>query len=196
MLELIVRRLSRSETLTAIVVATSILPDDDPIADLCKSIGVDCVRGELEDVRGRFLATLQPYAPDHFVRVTADCPLVDPIVLDKMVSLHLSRSSDYTSNTLNRTYPKGLDLEVVRFSSFKGLFDLATNDYEKEHVTPQLHDKTRFTVVQLESEPNYSHLRWTVDYLFDLELVRRLALGVTDVRTASFDDLILVSSKA
>src|SRR5690606_7302103 len=109
-----IERLRACETIDRLVVATSLEASDDPLAAAVASLGVRVFRGALADVLGRFQAAALAFGPaDHVARLTADCPLADPAVIDACVRLHLASGADYTSNTLRRTYPDGLDVEVM-----------------------------------------------------------------------------------
>ena len=190
MLELVIRRLQRSREIGRIIVATSIEAEDDLIEALCFRLGVNCQRGDLKDVRGRFRDALRDDKPEHFVRITADCPLIDPEVVDKAVMAHISEKADYTTNTLRRTYPKGLDVEVIRYESFLKTFSLESTGYDNEHVTPILRRDDEFRQLNIENNTDLSSLRWTVDYLYDLENIRRISARVTDIVAANMRDFL------
>ena len=114
MLERQIERLRRARRLDKLVVATSTDPSDDPIAALCRSLAVECFRGSLDDVLDRFYQAARRAAPRAVVRLTGDCPLADPAVIDQLIELHARGGYDYTSNTLTRSYPDGLDAEVTQ----------------------------------------------------------------------------------
>lgn len=190
MLELVVSRLRRSTKLDEIVVATSREPDDDPIEDLSRRIGVRCHRGELTDVRERFRGALASLKPKHFVRITADCPLIDPDVVDRAITAHLESQADYSTNILRRTFPKGLDVEVIRYASFLETFQFDASQQDTEHVTPLLRSLDGFRRHNIEYHSDLSSHRWTVDYLYDLENIRRLASVVPDVIGANMSDFL------
>lgn len=160
-----VERLRRAQSLKRIVVATSTNIEDALVADTASEIGCETFRGSLEDVLGRYQATLQAFGPaDHVVRVTADCPLTDPAIIDQIVSLHLESGADYTSNTVDRTFPKGLDVEIFKAPLLEIAAAESTEEYEREHVTPFFYRRTeRFRIAQLIQPIDNSKLRWTVD---------------------------------
>jgi len=166
-----IERLRRSERLGQLVVATSTDPSDDVIVDYCAEIACATHRGSLHDVLGRYAATLEAFGPaDHVVRLTADCPLADWTVIDRCIALHLDSGADYTSNTLDRSYPRGLDVEVFRADALSSIATETSDPYDREHVTPSFYRQPdRFRIAQL-VEPTYrAHLRWTVDRIDDFE---------------------------
>ena len=172
-----IERLRRSRRIDELVVATSIDPSDDPLAQACGSIGVTVFRGDLQDVLGRFSGVLQQRpAAKALVRLTADCPLTDWTVIDALVDKHHAEDADYSSNNIpERTFPHGLDVEVVRPEALLRAHREATDPYEREHVMPFLYRRPEeHRIVGLSRTPSLAHLRWTVDYPEDLEFVRRV----------------------
>ena len=117
MLALQVERVSRAENIDELILATTVDPTDDPIERLAGELGVGCFRGSVEDVLDRFYQAALSSSPEHLVRLTGDCPLIDPVVIDLTIARHLQAGCDYTSNTLHPTYPDGLDVEVIRFGA-------------------------------------------------------------------------------
>jgi spore coat polysaccharide biosynthesis protein SpsF len=190
-----IERLRRSRHLGRLVVATSTEPSDQPLAVYCASIGVEAFRGPLDDVLGRFGQALAAFEPaEHVVRLTADCPLADWEVIDAVIDLHLKSGADYTSNALERTYPKGLDVEVMTAEALRAACAEAQDPYEREHVTPFLYrHPERFRLVQLTQPEKLDQLRWTVDTPEDFEFVTRVyeALHPADNAFTSADILAL-----
>ena len=168
-------RLSRSARLDRIVVATSDDPSDDPLAAYVEGLGFGVCRGSLADVLDRFhdAMAMTPEA-DTIVRLTADCPLADWTVIDATIERHQEGGADYTSNTpAVRTYPHGLDNEVVRRAALERAWREASDPYEREHVTPFIYRRPEaFRIASLSRQPSLAHLRWTVDYPQDLDFVR------------------------
>jgi spore coat polysaccharide biosynthesis protein SpsF len=165
-------RLQRGKHIDKLLVATSQEADDTPIANLCLDLGVDCFRGSLEDVLDRFYHAALPYLPDTVVRLTGDCPLADPEIIDRAIEYFNAHECDYISNTLDRTFPIGLDVEVFRFESLQKAWQEATLPSEREHVTPFLYNHPdRFTIGQMTTTPDMSTHRWTVDEPEDFEFV-------------------------
>jgi len=172
MLERQIERLRRARRMEGLVVATSDDATDDPIAALCRSLAVDCFRGSLDDVLDRFYQAALRSAADTVVRLTGDCPLADPGVIDALIALHASGGYDYTSNTLTRSYPDGLDAEVASMPCLEAAWREATLPSEREHVTPFIyHHPERFRLGSLVQSTDLSGLRWVVDEPDDFAFV-------------------------
>ena len=156
-----------------VVVATTDQPSDDAIAALCQQEGIACFRGSENDVLDRFYHAAKSFAADIVVRITADCPLIDPEVIDKVIARFQGGDCDYVSNAIRYTYPDGLDTEVFSFTSLQQAWREASKPAEREHVTPYLRaGKFRVENVESESPVLPGEYRWTVDHLADLEFVR------------------------
>jgi glutamate-1-semialdehyde 2,1-aminomutase len=168
-------RLRRAKSLDALVVATSTHPSDDPIESLCKAHGIAVFRGSLEDVLDRFHGAAKGHNPDHVVRLTGDCPLVDPALLDQVVARHLEGGFDYTSNAQQASFPDGLDVEVLTWRSLEEAWREAKLPSQREHVTPFVAENpARYRIGHVVGERDLSHLRWTVDEPEDFELVDKI----------------------
>lgn len=171
----VVERVKQAATVDHVVVATSELPGDDPIATYCAHTGISCFRGSESDVLDRFYQAAKEFSADVVVRVTADCPLIDAKVINKIVACFFEGNLDYVSNVLRYTYPDGLDTEVFSFAALESAWVDAKKPSEREHVTPYLRSG-QFRVRNVESEKPVKpgvH-RWTVDYPSDLEFVEAL----------------------
>jgi spore coat polysaccharide biosynthesis protein SpsF len=170
-----INRVRGSKLIDKIVVATSVDPSDDLLVDLLKSEGIPYYRGSLSNVLARFVDVIQIEKPNVVVRLTADCPLTDPRVIDLVISKHLSSESDYTSNTLTPTFPDGLDVECISPTVLRNLLDANPTEVECEHVTYGLYSRPGFcTMESVEQASDHSHLRWTVDIPEDLDFVRKV----------------------
>ncbi len=172
-----VERLRRSRRMDELVLATSDQASDDAVADYAARLDLTVVRGPLEDVLGRFGLALEAFPEAAtVVRMTADCPLTDWRVLDAVIAHHAATRADYASNTPEvRTYPHGLDVEVMTSASLRTAVREATDPYEREHVTPFLYrNPRRFRTEFLSQTPSLAHLRWTVDHPEDLDFVRHV----------------------
>lgn len=192
-LALLLARLGRAHV-DEIVVATSDLPGDDPVADLARSMAFPVVRGSEADVLGRFLLAVDQHPSDRVVRITADCPLVDPVIVDSALGLHRRTAADYTSNTLERTFPDGLDVEVVRVEALRIAAAEATAPDEREHVTPFVyHRPQRFALASLEAGEQLGHERWTLDTADDLDRLRTIVDGLDDPVAAGWHDVLAVA---
>jgi spore coat polysaccharide biosynthesis protein SpsF len=169
-----IERLRRSRRLEGIVVATSDDPSDDGLAEMLVLHGVAVHRGPLDDVLARYAGALETYPAPVVVRLTGDCPLADPDILDAVVDLLIDEDLDYAANTpAHRTYPKGLDVEVMRSPCLLRAARQAADAYEREHVTPYLiRHPELFSQDFLSQEAEEGEVRWTVDRPDDLEFVR------------------------
>jgi len=166
-------RLARCKKIDRLIVATSDHPEDQAIANLCNELNISCFHGPLEDVLARFYLATEKYQPTHIVRLTGDCPLADPAVIDELISLHLEGGYDYSSNCHIPSYPDGLDAEILTYQSLKTIYQQAQTPAEHEHVTYYIHQhKADFNIGLLSRTPSLAHLRWTVDEPADFELVK------------------------
>lgn len=177
-----------------VVVATSDDARDDPIAALARDCGVDVVRDSESDVLSRFVAALDAFDSfdhDTVVRLTADCPLADPLVVGDALALHARTGAAYTSNTLLRTFPDGLDVEVITASALREAAAHANGADEREHVTPYLQRRPdRYPIAQLDSGSDDGARRWTIDEPADLAAVRTLVSGAADPVRVPWRDLV------
>ncbi len=170
-----IERVLRAGKITEVVVATSTDVTDDAVESLCRRIGIRCFRGSLEDVLDRFYCVAKAVRPQHIVRLTGDCPLADPDVIDTVIGVHLDGRFDYTSNVNPPTFPDGLDVEVLRFESLETAWKEATLPSEREHVTSFIRNHPeRFSTFNVASGRDLSQLRWTVDEPDDLQFVERV----------------------
>jgi spore coat polysaccharide biosynthesis protein SpsF len=175
-----IERLRRCERIDKIVLATSDDAGDDILADAMTALNVPVHRGSLDDVLSRFAGALAVYPATHVVRLTGDCPLADPQVIDATIALHLEQATDYAANTPpHRTYPKGLDVEVMRAPCLQRAAAEARDPYEREHVTPYLYrHPDLFRQAFLSQAIDEGEVRWTVDRPDDLEFVRAVYGGL------------------
>jgi spore coat polysaccharide biosynthesis protein SpsF len=168
-------RVKRAQKIDHLVVATSMDRSDDAIEQLCCDYIIPCYRGSLHDVLDRFYRAAILYCPDHVVRLTGDCPLADPALIDQVIEYHLEGDYEYTSNTIEPTYPDGLDVEVFRFACLKHAWQEAKLPSHKEHVTPFIYQQPdRFKIGSFKNNGDLSNFRWTVDELVDFELITKI----------------------
>jgi spore coat polysaccharide biosynthesis protein SpsF len=170
-----IERIWRAKSIDNLLIATSTDPTDDGIEELCKKINIECFRGSLDDVLDRFYQAAQLYSPKHIVRLTGDCPLCDPDLIDRVIEFHLAGDFDYTSNTIEPTYPDGLDVEVVRLSCLEQVWHCAKRPSQREHVTLFIHQNPDlFKLGNYKNTIDLSDLRWTVDEPLDFDLVSEI----------------------
>jgi spore coat polysaccharide biosynthesis protein SpsF len=190
-----IQRVERARRIDALVVATSDDPSDDPLAKAVRREGIAVFRGPLDDVQGRFLGALDEHdkngrPADHLVRLTGDCPLADPDVIDATIDRVLSAGADYGSNTPpHRTYPKGLDVEVMTTAAFRAAAARATTPEEHEHVTWTLHRRPDlYRQAFLSQGPDEGEVRWTVDFPHDYAFVAAVYDGLYPANNAFTSD--------
>jgi len=175
LLERVVERARLATSLDLVSVATSNHSSDDPLASHCVARGIPCFRGSHDDVLDRYHRAAREIGAEVIVRLTADCPLLDPAVIDRVIETFRSGDFDYVSNTLQPTYPDGLDTEVFGFPALERAWKEAIFLSEREHVTPYIWNQpTLFRLGSVRQEEDLSMLRWTVDEPQDLEFVRRI----------------------
>lgn len=163
------------------VIATSTLERDDAVADIAQAAGRPVVRGSETDVLTRFVDALDAHPAAHVVRLTADCPLADPVLIEAVLARHLDRGADYTSNVFPRTFPRGLDCEVMTAAALRVAHAEATDPAEREHVTPYLYRRPeRFALANMRNDVPLGHEGWTVDTADDLEFVRSIVNRMGD----------------
>ena len=153
--------------------ATTDLAADDAIVQECRKLGVAVSRGDQKDVLDRYYRAAQFSKADVVVRITSDCPLIDPEVTDKTTAAFMDAHPDYASNLLERTYPRGLDTEVFSLDALARAWRIASKPYQREHVTPYIYENpSEFRLLSVTGDENHSAHRWTVDTPENLEFVR------------------------
>jgi spore coat polysaccharide biosynthesis protein SpsF len=170
-----IERVARARRIDRLVVATSDDQSDDDLADALGVAGVRVHRGPLDDVLARFIGALDAYGPaDHVARLTGDCPLADPLVIDATIAHVTGAAADYGSNTPpHRTYPKGLDVEAMTAEALRAAASRAISAEEHEHVTWALHRRPDlYRQVYLSQAAEEGDVRWTVDFPHDYAFVR------------------------
>lgn len=174
-LELIARRLEGVTGAAAVAIATSTGADDDRVADNAEELGLPTIRGPLDDVLERYRLAGEQLACEGIVRITADCPLVEPAVVDRLISMWREDSAlDYAWNARTpRTFPDGLDVEVVSRSALEAAARETSEPYDREHVTPFVRDRPeRFPQRSLRLEPPARAIKLSLDTPEDLEAIR------------------------
>jgi Spore coat polysaccharide biosynthesis protein F, CMP-KDO synthetase homolog len=182
-LDRMVERVRKAKMLDQVVVATTVDPSDDEIARFCQAQGIEFTRGSLNDVLDRYYQAARQYCTEIVVRLTGDCPLADPGLIDDVVNALIENAADFACNRLpppfSRTYPIGLDVEAVTLAAFERAWREAKEKHEREHVMPYLYEVPgRFRVVQLDYREDLGGLRWTLDTPQDLEFLRSVYAGL------------------
>jgi len=169
----------KAKSIGQVVVATTTDPSDDPVVELCRDHGFPCFRGDPLDVLDRYYQTACLFQAKTIVRITGDCPLMDPREIDRTVDAFKEADVDFAANRLpppwKRTTPIGMDIEVVTFDALSRAWREAEAIYEREHVMPYMYDQEgRFEILLVDHDPDIGHLRLTVDTVEDLKLVREI----------------------
>lgn len=180
LLEIHLERIKMCKSSHALIVATTTNETDDTINEICSKLNIECFRGSEFDVLDRFFMSVKNYQPKWIVRLTSDCPLIDPVLIDNVIEFVLNSEADYGSNTLEEMYPDGQDIEVFSFESLKKAWKEASLLSEREHVTPYIinnsnfKNKNLFRAVSYPASKNYSRIRMTVDEIEDFEMIKIL----------------------
>ena len=192
----IINRVKKAKNIDQIILATSNTDTDKILLDIAKKFKIIGFAGDEKDVLDRFYNAAITYAANPIVRITGDCPLVDPILLDKMVEFYQANDYDYMSNTIERTFPDGLDIEI--FSS--EILEISNKEAkwlsEREHVTPYiLKNQNDFRVYNYKNKQNLSNLRWCVDEEDDLIMIRKIFQEMRPNQFFSTDDALKIILK-
>jgi spore coat polysaccharide biosynthesis protein SpsF len=175
MLVRVVNRLRRARLIDEWLVATTDQVEDDAVVRECRHCSVPVFRGDERDVLDRYFRAAQLTKADVVVRVTSDCPLIDPEVTDKTIQAFLDGRPDYASNVIERTYPRGLDTEVMTVQALERAWRAANQSYERTHVTPYIYEHpAEFKILSVKADGDFSRYRWTVDTPEDLEFIRAI----------------------
>ena len=175
MLERVLLRTRKASQVDDVVVATTLAPEDDQLEEASARIGFSVSRGSTSDVLDRYRQAAQEHDAEAIVRITSDCPLIDPSLIDEVVTKFLNHCPDYASNTLVRSYPRGLDTEVIAREALERAWRDSKVPADRAHVTPYIYlHPDQFRLVSVRGTSDFSDLRWTVDTQVDLDLVRDL----------------------
>ncbi len=194
LLEYLLERLQRVERSNEVCVATTVEPQDQPILDICSQMSIRSFRGSENDVLERYFLAAQEMQADIIVRVTADCPVIDPVEIDKLIEYYLENSDryDYISSSLKRSYPLGMEAEIFSFEVLKKAHENAKSKFEREHVTPYLHRQPDlFCLKNFSYKENQKEHRWTVDTPEDFEVITKIIESLYPVKPEfSIEDIL------
>ena len=194
-LEHVIQRVKRVKNIDEIVIATTIGKKDDVIVEEALKCGVKVFRGSEEDVLSRYYYAAKENEADEVVRITSDCPLIDPEITSGIIDFYFKNknSFDYVSNTLERTFPRGLDTEVFSFKVLEKAFNEATLQRDREHVTAYIWDnQNMFSLGCYKNDVDYSKYRWTLDTEEDFELIKRIYVYLYPLKRDSFNMLSIL----
>lgn len=205
MIQHVIERTRRARSLDSVTVATTAETSDDPVAAFAASLGVPCTRGNLHNVLDRYYQAAQTHSADVVVRITADCPLIDPALVDLAINTLVEGGYDFVANRLPppfpRTFPIGLDVEVCTFVALARAWREADQIFHHEHVMPFIYEgftpetglSTRgFTIALVNHTPDHGTRRWTVDTPEDLEMIRRVFDLLEDKSNFTWYDVLAV----
>ncbi len=189
MLEIHLERLKRAKRVNRVLVATTLEEADTRICAIASQLGLESFQGSVNDVLDRFYQAVKHFAPQYVVRVTSDCPLIDPDLIDSIVDHAIKHGTDYCSNILKETFPDGQDIEVMKFSALEKAWNEATLSSDREHVTPFIRKNcdynggNLFTGINIAAEGSYGDVRMTVDEQADFDVIRELVTTLGPYRT-------------
>jgi len=171
-----INQVKSSKTIEKIVIATTDLHEDDLIFDYMEKLNIPCFRGKSKDVLDRYYQCAKKFDLSTIVRITSDCPLIDPLIIDDVVSYFLKNNKfDYVSNVHPvTTYPDGTDVEIFSFKTLEKAWNEAKKPSEREHVTPYIYNSKKFILGNIKNSNDLSNLRWTVDHKEDLDLIKEI----------------------
>jgi len=192
----VITQLQQCKLIDKIVIATTTLDEDKEIVKFVEKMGLPCFRGNPNDVLDRYYQCAKKFTFSGIVRITADCPLIDPIVVDQVIEKFNSETYDYATNSIPRTFPQGTDTEVFSFTTLEEAWKNAKKMSEREHVTPYIYNnKDKFKVLNFIHSKNISNLKWSVDRIEDLTLVRSIVSKIKKRPILMGDILELISKE-
>jgi glutamate-1-semialdehyde aminotransferase/spore coat polysaccharide biosynthesis protein SpsF (cytidylyltransferase family) len=195
-LELLIKRLKRSKSIKKIIVATSKNILDQEIKKICKKLDIFCFQGSEQDVIDRYYKVAKLFKAQNIIRITADCPIIDPKVLDQVVNLFFTKKADYATNTMPTTYPDGLDVEVFNFESLNKAWKVSRKIKKfREHVTTHIRENKTLNRINLKYRKDYSFLRLTLDDPIDLNVIHNILKKFSNIYSFGIDEIIALYNK-
>jgi len=190
-----ISQLKNSKYIEEIIVATTSNKEDDIIEKFSKEIGVKCFRGSEDDVLDRYYRCAKKNNFDSIIRITADCPLIDPSIVDEMIKEFKNKNFDYIQNIEPRTFPDGMDVEIFTFRALYEAWKNSILPSEREHVTPYFrNNKEKFKIMKFLNEIDFSKYRFTLDYEEDLALMKNIIKDICQ-RPILMEEIIVLLSK-
>ena len=181
-LEHVLNRVKAAKNIKNVIIATTLNREDLEIVKICSNLGISVYCGSEDDVLDRYYQASRIFNIEHIVRITSDCPLIDPEIIDAVVDLYFANDADYATNALLETFPDGEDVEVIKHSALKMAWENARLISEREHVTPYIKKNPHlFKIVNLEHKPSLGNKRWTLDREEDFEFIRIIYDNLYDI---------------
>lgn len=195
-LEHVLDRVNKSKQIDEVIVATTISRNDLKIVGLCAKNGIRVFCGSENDVLDRYYQAAKLLEADNIIRITADCPIHDPEVIDQVIMTHIARDNDYTSNTLKETFPDGLDCEIMKYSVLKEAWKQAAMASQREHVTQYIIHNDKYKKSCVLSKENHGDERWTLDTKDDLSFIDKVYEELYELNPLfNYDDVIALLNK-
>lgn len=185
-----IKRLKKSKIIKNIFLCTTKNKEDNKFKEVCKRHNIKLFRGSEKNVLKRFIDCAKENSINTIVRITGDCPIIDPKIIDKCINLHFKKKSDYTTNTLKLSFPDGLDVEVVNIATLIRSQKNSKNKSNKEHVTPYIRRSRLFKKLNFKNPVNYSNRRWTLDDYNDFIFIKKVVKFFSSNIYFSWKDLI------
>lgn len=189
-LDYVIERLKCCKEVDNIVLATTTSEKDDMLRDYAVNKRINLFRGDEEDVLSRYYNAAEKYKADLVIRITSDCPLIDPKIVDEVIRKHIESDADYTANTIKRTYPRGLDVEVFNFDVLAEAYKNASENYQREHVTLYIKEhieKFKLQNIEAKGKLDRPDIRITLDTEKDFELIKKIILHFDGVEFTAED---------
>jgi spore coat polysaccharide biosynthesis protein SpsF len=183
-LDYVFERLKYCKRANDIILATTTNRNDDILEKYARENEIKYYRGSEEDVLKRYYDVAKKYKSDVIVRITSDCPLIDPEIVDEMIKKHIENKADYTSNIIKRTFPRGMDIEIFNFDILEETYKNANEKYHREHVTPYIREhpeRFKFQNIEAKEKINRPDIRITVDTKEDFELIKKILLHFEEI---------------
>jgi spore coat polysaccharide biosynthesis protein SpsF len=194
-LHYVIKQVKFCKMIDRIIVATTTLPEDDKICDVCSNLSIECFRGNEENVLDRYYKCAKKFSVSNIVRIPADKPLIDPKIVDNIVEVFDSGMYDYVTNFLPSTVPQGTEVEIISFEAIEKAWKNAVLPSDKEHVTKYVytHEK-EFEIFNVKNEKDFSEFRWAVDEVEDLKLIKEIVKRIKK-RPIHTEDIIKILEK-
>lgn len=189
-IDLCILRLKKTKLIKKIFLCTTKKKEDDKFKNVCNKHKIELFRGSTNNVAKRIIDCAKEHSIEIIVRITADCPIIDPNIIDECIKLHLNKNNDYTSNILNLSFPDGLDVEVFYLDTLIQSQNLSRSNLNKEHVTKFIRKSKQFKKYNYNNKINYSNRRWTLDNLKDYRFLKKVVSYFLPNIFFSWEDLI------
>ncbi len=189
-IDLCIKRLKKAKLVNKIILCTTNKNEDYKFKYVCQKHKINLFRGDENNVLKRFIDCAKKNSINTIVRITADCPIIDPKLIDKCIYAHFKKKNDYTSNILKLSYPDGLDVEVIKLKALIKSLEKSNAIINKEHVTPYIRISKIFKKYNIQNRKNYSNRRWTLDTKKDYYFLKKVIKFFYNNLNFSWEDLV------